>query len=73
MEFSRPEYWSGLLCPPPGNLPNSDFKPGSPALPSDFKPGSPALPSEPPGKPLVSLLDLIFLRLRPFNSLYSPY
>ena len=22
MEFSRQEYWSGLLCPPPGNLPN---------------------------------------------------
>ena len=20
--FSRQEYWSGLLCPPPGNLPN---------------------------------------------------
>ena len=22
MEFSRPEYWSGLPCPPPGDLPN---------------------------------------------------
>ena len=21
MEFSRQEYWSGLLCPPPGDLP----------------------------------------------------
>ena len=22
MRFSRQEYWSGLLCPPPGDLPN---------------------------------------------------
>ena len=22
MEFSRQEYWSGLLCTPPGDLPN---------------------------------------------------
>ena len=22
MEFSRQEYWSGLPCPPPGNLPD---------------------------------------------------
>ena len=23
MEFSKQEYWSGLLCPPPGDLPDS--------------------------------------------------
>ena len=23
MGFSRQEHWSGLPCPPPGNLPNS--------------------------------------------------
>ena len=22
MEFSRQQYWSGLPCPPPGDLPN---------------------------------------------------
>ena len=22
MEFSRQEYWSGLPCPPPGDIPN---------------------------------------------------
>ena len=22
MEFSKQEYWSGLSCPPPGNLPD---------------------------------------------------
>ena len=34
--FSRQEYWSGLPCPPPGNLPNPGIKPKSltsPALP----------------------------------------
>ena len=25
--FSRKEYWSGLLCPPPGNLPDPGIKP----------------------------------------------
>ena len=32
MEFSRPEYWSGLPCPPPGDLPNPGIEPGTPAL-----------------------------------------
>ena len=27
--FSRQEYWSGLLCPPPGDLPDSDIEPVS--------------------------------------------
>ena len=26
MGFSRQEYWSGLPCPPPGDLPNSGIK-----------------------------------------------
>ena len=29
MRFSRLEYWSGLLCPPPGNLPNPVIEPMS--------------------------------------------
>jgi len=53
MEFSRQEYWSGLLCPPPGDLPDPGIKPMSPA--------SPALAggfftTEPPGKPLASVV-----------------
>ena len=32
MEFSKQEYWSGLPCPPPGDLPNPGIKPRSPAL-----------------------------------------
>ena len=28
---SRQEYWSGLPCPPPGDLPDSETEPASPA------------------------------------------
>ena len=28
-EFSWQEYWSGLLCPPPGDLPNPGIEPES--------------------------------------------
>ena len=27
--FYRQEYWHGLLCPPPGDLPNPGVKPAS--------------------------------------------
>ena len=33
MRFSRQGYWSGLPCPPPGNLPDLGIKPGCPVLP----------------------------------------
>ena len=39
MGFSRQEYWSGLPCPPPGNLPDPRIKPESlmpPALAGRF-------------------------------------
>ena len=35
MEVSRPEYWSRLLFPSPGDLPDPRTEPGSPALQSD--------------------------------------
>ena len=44
MEFSRPEYWSGLPCPSPGDLPTPGIKPRSPPLQAD------SLPAEPQGK-----------------------
>ena len=49
MKFSRQEYWSGLPCPPPGDLPDPGIKPRSPALQVD------SLLSEPRGKPPVLL------------------
>ena len=45
MGFSRREYWSGLPFPSPGDLPNPEIEPGSPALQVD------SLPSEPREKP----------------------
>ena len=43
--FSRQENWSGLPCPPPGDLLNPGIEPRSPTLQVD------SLPCEPPGKP----------------------
>ena len=44
MGFSRQEYWSGLLCPPPRDLPNPGIEPKSPVSQAD------SLPTEPIGK-----------------------
>jgi len=38
MEFSGQEYWSGLPCPSPGDLPNSETEPESPSLQADSLP-----------------------------------
>jgi len=35
MEFLRQEYWSGLLFPSPGDLPDPGIEPVSPALQAD--------------------------------------
>ena len=43
--FSRQEYWSGLLFPFPGDLPDPGIEPWSPALQAD------SLPTELGGKP----------------------
>ena len=48
MGFSRQEYWSGLPCPPPGDLLNPGIEPRSPTLQTG------SLPSEPPGKWVIS-------------------
>ena len=44
MGFFRQEYWSGLPCPPSGDLPNPRIESRSPAFQVD------SLSSEPPGK-----------------------
>ena len=49
MRFSRQEYWSGLPCPPPGQLPDPGMESLSPALQAD------CLPSEAPdGKSIMT-------------------
>ena len=44
MEFSRQKYWSGLLFPSPGDLPDPGIGPRSPALQADSLPESQGLP-----------------------------
>ena len=57
MGFPRQEYWSGLPCPPPGDLPDPETEPVSPASPAL---AGGFITTEPPGKPKSSeLLDLI--------------
>ena len=34
MGFFRQEYWSGLPCPPPGDLPDPEIEPISPSSPA---------------------------------------
>ena len=46
------EYWSGLPCPPPGDLPNPGIDPIFPALQAD------SLPAELSGKPSVFIATL---------------
>ena len=43
MIFFRQEYWSGLLFPSPGDLPDPRIKPGSLALQADSLPSEPLL------------------------------
>ena len=51
MGFSRQEYYSGLPCLPPGDLPSPGIEPRSPTLWAD------SLLSEQPGKPKFPLMN----------------
>ena len=62
MEFSRPEYWSGLPCPPPGDLPNPGTERRSPTLQAD------SLPVDPQGKPKNIGVDSLALLQQIFPS-----
>ena len=57
MEFSRPEYWSGLPFPSLGDLPNPGIGLRSPMLQAEF------LPPEPQGKPIIIIEEgqIIFI------------
>ena len=55
IECSRPENWSGLPFPSPGDLPNSGLKSRSLTLQVD------SLPAEPPGKPKQWLALVYFM------------
>ena len=57
MEFYKQEYWSRLLFPPPGDLPNPGIKPTSPTSPALQ---ADSLPTELQGK-LRQLFQVCFL------------
>ena len=72
MAFSRQEYWSGLPCPPPGDLPGPGTEPTSPvssALQAD------SLPLSPQGSPvrIITQTEISQPRVSLFSScLQSP-
>ena len=55
MRFPRQEYWSGLLFPSPGDLPNPGIKPTSLALQASF------LLSESPGKSVLVAISSFYV------------
>ena len=66
---SRQEYWSGLPCPPPEDLPNPGVRPRSLALQTD---SLPAELSEKPQFPHTEEEIEELLRLGAVSSLGSP-
>ena len=58
MRFSRQEYWNGLPCPSPGDLPNPGTEPSSPASQAD------SLPAERLGKPLLRVRRVLYIRYK---------
>ena len=65
MGLSRQEYWSGLPCPLPGDLPDSGIKPvpsASPALQAD------SLSTDPLGKPKLTYILYFFKKAVKLNT-----
>ena len=56
VEFSRQEYWSGLPCPPPGDLPDPGIEP---TFLTSFALQASSLPRVPPGKLLLFAKDAL--------------
>ena len=54
MEFPRPEYWSRLSFPSPGDLPDPGIEPAYPVVPEQQAAGG-FFTIEPPGKPTYNI------------------
>ena len=65
MRFSKQEYWSELLCPPPGDLPKTGIKLRSPTLQAD------SLLSKPPGNMSIETRGIYFSFLKFTVSLHT--
>ena len=60
MEFSRPDYWSGWSFSSPGDLPNPEIEPRSPALWVDSLAAEPQVKPKNTGVGSLSLFQRIF-------------
>ena len=66
MGFSRKEYWNGLPCLPPGDLPHLGIEPMSPPLQAD------SLPLNHQGSPILSISSLQSVSsVGPFPNLWT--
>ena len=69
MGLSRQEYWNGLPCPPPEDLPNPGTEFSSPTLQVDSLPSEPLDKPTLPGEEMVKNHDqhqgLLLVTLRP--------
>ena len=65
--FPRPEYWSELPFPSPGDLPDPGIESTAPASADRF------FTTEPPGKPnnrLLKIMSIIVIRMKVSGKLY---
>ena len=60
MRFSREEYWSGLSCPPPGDLPKQGIEPTSLGCSCTGRQAD-SLPLAPPGKPVWNIYIPLYI------------
>ena len=68
MGFFRQEYWSGLPCPPPGDLPDPGIEPRSPTRQAD------SLPFKPPGEPLSHpAISILYNKNHSLTLTYFPW
>ena len=68
MKFSRQEWWNGLLCPPPGDLPYPGIEPVSSALASGLLTSRAIWEAH-----SISIGESIFSRIPWFSPLSSLY
>ena len=71
MRFPRQEYWSGLPFPSPGDLPDSETEPVSPALQADSLPLS---HQRSPDSTLAYITSILYVQLNGYmrkNSLWN--
>ena len=67
MEFPRQEYWSGLLFPPPKDVPNPGMEPMYPALAGGF------FTTVPAGKPIQAIRSVLLFSRQVISNSLQPH